>query len=232
MRRISARAWIVSLFLAGCFTVNVAVTFPAAEFQEAADQIVMKIQDEEGTSSARPQALQEGALYASLGPILLAQSTRAAGPPPAKFDLTISNAKTKALLKRLKERFPLVKSLKDAGVAGENLHGYLELRKEGLRDLKLKERAEAKRIVGAENADRKALYLALLKANELFPQYLPQIEAVFAQSWYKAATKKWYVRLTGKEWVTKQAWTKLQEELRRRKHEEPGAAAPPAEKES
>ncbi|MFH0964753.1 MAG: DUF1318 domain-containing protein [Planctomycetota bacterium] len=197
----------VPLLLAGCLTVNVMVTFPAAAFQAAADQIVSEVQESPEGTNSRADGFEGLVLYASASPVLYA----AAGES-ASIDINISNAEIEAIKAQMKERFPAIKSLKDAGAAGENLRGYIEIRAEGLSSFSLEQKGEAKRTVAAENSDRKDLYLALLKANDIPPDRLSEVERIFARSWYKLAQDSWYVRRSPDFWYTKAEWQKEEDE--------------------
>ena len=198
------------LTLAGCVTVNVAVTFPAADLQMAADKIVGDIQEDTGESSSGRGSAGRAVLYACAGPLLLAQADEE--PPEPGIDMTITNAKIDALKRRMTVRFPAVKALKNVGAVGEGLRGYLEIREQGFDVLALQQKGKAKRLLAAENQDRKALYLELLSANELPTERLPDLERIFARSWYRAAEKSWYLRKTKESWITKEQWQKEREE--------------------
>jgi len=204
------------VLLAGCLTVNVMVSFPAAQLQAAADEIVSEVQ--EGVESEEVSFRAEWTdgdglvLYASASDDLYVQARE----EESDIDVNVTSTKIKALKKEMKKRFPKIKALKDSGTVGENLKGYIDIRKEGFTDLDLKKKNEVKRTVKAENTDRKALYLALLEANRISAERLPDLERIFARSWYKQSKDKWYVRKTKKEWYTKKEWQKEEDEKKKK----------------
>ena len=214
MKTMSLGAPVLVIALAGCLTVNVMVTFPEAQLQSVADEIVEDVQQDESAASSHFNGKGGPILYASASPVLFAQAP--AGEEGGDINITVSNAKIQALKKKMKARFPVVKTLKDKGVVGENLSGYLEIRKEGFDALPIVEKSRAKRAVKAENVDRKALYLAVLEANERLPEELKSMERVFARSWYTQSKDAWFVRKTAEVWITAKQWRKEQEELKRR----------------
>jgi len=68
--------------------------------------------------------------------------------------------------------------------------------------LGLKQRADAQRLVEAENQDRQRLYLEIARANG-FPDKIAEVQAIFAQSWRDKAAKGWYIEQTGGTWKQK-----------------------------
>jgi len=202
------------LLFAGCLTVNVMVSFPAAQLQAAADKIVSEVQKtDSGGTTSRANWTNGVVLYASLSDDLYVTASE-----ESDININVTSAKIKALKDEMKQRFPAIKKLKDGGVIGENLSGYVEIRDEGFAGLGLKDKNEAKRTVSAENADRKALYLALLEANDIPEDRLPDLERIFAKSWYKESKGTWYVRKTKKEWYTKKEWQKEEDEKKKKEN--------------
>jgi len=68
--------------------------------------------------------------------------------------LTNADASSKSIKKRMIERLPTIRALKDKGLVGENNKGYLEF---------VGSRQENADVVEAENKDRKKVYEAIAK---------------------------------------------------------------------
>jgi uncharacterized protein YdbL (DUF1318 family) len=183
----------VSLIMA-CITVN--IYFPAGAIQEAADQIVDEVrpgqQEKKGSSLDRIR-LQ---WIARLAPIL------APGIAFAQIDIDISTPSIRALRSSLAERFKSLEGFYRGRALGENNRGYVEIRDES--GLNLKEKANLRRLVDAENRDRKALYKEILEANKLDVQFLDEVERLFANSWRgkKVVPGTWIQKDDG-AWVRK-----------------------------
>ena len=65
--------------------------------------------------------------------------------------------------KNMAERKPKIETLKKAGSVGENKDGYLEAMKKDKDDKEVKLSDDDKKLIEAENADRKVVYAAIAK---------------------------------------------------------------------
>ncbi len=192
-----------SIFVAGiavalsaltCVTVN--VYFPAAEVQRAADKIVEDVRGTESSSTSSEIPPQESTLRDTLKMMLSLEKTAY-----AQADINVTTPNIRALKASLKERFPSLKPLYEAGVIGETNDGLLSIR--SLEGLSLKEKADTKKLVEAENSDREKLYTEIAKANDLPSDTIPQIKELFANSWIKDAKPGWWIQKDNGEWVKK-----------------------------
>lgn len=206
MIRLRVAAALVVLALAGCVEVNVVLNFPAARLQSAADEIVQEVQEGKEEASSGDHWMDSCVLYVANSDELYAPAEE------SDINIKVTNAKITALKGRMKQRFAAIKALKDRGAIGEGLKGYVEVRNEAFGELSLQEKGQANRTVSAENADRKALYLELLAANEIGKERLGDLQKIFSNSWYKAAQPTWFVRKSAREWITKAQWEKEREE--------------------
>ena len=181
------------LFALACVTVN--VYFPAAEVQSAADKIVGEVR---GTpiSTESEEAPQESMLRRSLRSLMLFE-----GEAYAQADINITTPNIRALKESMKKRFDSLKPLYEQGVIGESKDGLVSI--QSLDGLGLKEKADAKKLVEAENADRDNLYVEIVKANDLPSDSVPQIKELFANSWRKEAKKGWWIQKDNGDWVKK-----------------------------
>jgi uncharacterized protein YdbL (DUF1318 family) len=176
-----------------CVTVN--IYFPAAEMQKAADEIVDEVH--QGQKGENGGYLHKTRLQwlARLAPFL--------GPRRAfaQVDIDISSPAVRTLKGSLAGRFKSMKEFYSRGALGENNQGYVGIRDKSA--LSVKEKANLKRLVDAENGDRKALYLEILRANNLETRFLPDVEKLFANSWRNKAVSGTWIQKDDGSWVRK-----------------------------
>ena len=110
------------------------------------------------------------------------------------YDIKTMTPEVKAALQARKERFSDLKALKTKGVVGENDHGYVQALGGG---------ADVKELVNAENANRKAVYQAIVEQNELGDAALATVESVFAGVQRDKAVAGEKIQEPSGTWVTK-----------------------------
>jgi uncharacterized protein YdbL (DUF1318 family) len=57
--------------------------------------------------------------------------------------------------------------------------------------------------VEQENADRMALYNEIIKANNLQPAQLGEVQRLFANSWREKSLPGWWIQQDNGQWVKK-----------------------------
>jgi uncharacterized protein YdbL (DUF1318 family) len=184
-----------SLFLSACVTVN--IYFPAAAVQRAADRIVEETWGEPGKEAPRPGP--KGALP-SRRSFALALSAREAHAQEA--DVNVSNPAIRALREAIRARSDAIKPYLDKGNVGIDHNGHLVIR--ATDGLSLKERAEAQRLVEAENRDREALYAEIARANNFPRERVADIRKIFAKSWMDNARPGWWIEDGPGHWRRKE----------------------------
>ena len=103
--------------------------------------------------------------------------------------ITDANSSGAEIKQRMIARLPVIKSLKDKGIVGENNKGYLEFIG------KKKEQAD---VVEAENKDRRLVYEAIAKQQSTTAELVGKHRAVQiaekaqAGEWLQDANGKWY----------------------------------------
>jgi hypothetical protein len=103
--------------------------------------------------------------------------------------ITNAYSSSKAIKQRMIERLPIINSLKDKGIVGENNKGYLEFVG------KKKEKAD---VIKAENKDRKLVYKAIAKQQGTTAAVVGKHRAVQIANkaqpgeWLQDAKGKWY----------------------------------------
>ena len=102
---------------------------------------------------------------------------------------TNAYASSKAIKKRMIERLPTIRALKEKGLVGENNKGYLEF---------VGSKKEKADVIEAENADRKKVYNAIAKQQGTTVELVGTHRAIqIAQKakpgeWLQDANGKWY----------------------------------------
>jgi uncharacterized protein len=194
------RRWLIGLLmvlLVSCVTVN--IYFPAAAIQKAADQIV---EDVRKTPEPKPEqkpeqkpdksSLLDRVLMVRLGP---------AEAQAAAVDVNVSTPAIRNIRASLANRFPQLQPLYGKGAIGETNTGLIAARDIGA--LSLKEKADVNRLVEQENADRQALYTEIIRANNLDPSQLGEIQRLFANSWRDKSAPGWWIQQDNGQWGRK-----------------------------
>ncbi len=177
-----------------CVTVN--VYFPAAEVQSAADEIVGEIHGDQSSSPTSGDVPHESMLRRMLLNIPLFERQAY-----AEANIKVTTPNIRALRQSMKKRFASIKPLYVDGVVGEGNDGLLSVR--SLDGLSLKDKAGVKKLVKAENEDRKGLYREIADANDLSPESASRISKLFANSWRNNSKDGWWVQKDAGEWIKK-----------------------------
>ncbi len=179
---------LVALVVISCVTIN--IYFPAAEVEKAAREISEEVRGlkPEGAKAPSPES---GESFLRLGP----------KEAFAQQELLVTNPSIRQLKARLKSRYPKLKPYLQKGAVGEALNGFLVLR--DLNGLSLRERAELKRLVEAQNRDRAALYREVMKALGVAPRDLARIQEIFAKEWQRTAPSGTWIEVSPGRWVRK-----------------------------
>lgn len=178
---------LTAFFVSACVTVN--IYFPAAAVERAADQIVKETwggPGEPAKASPKPQSFNRvlPARFALLSFVGEAHAQEA--------DINVSNPAIRALKDSIRERSNAIKPFMDRGNIGLAQDGLLTIHSAD--GLNLKERAETKQLVDAENRDRENLYAEIAKANGIQKESIPRIKNIFARSWLDQARPGWWIQ--------------------------------------
>ena len=194
------RRWLIGLLmvlLVSCVTVN--IYFPAAAIQKAADQIVDDVRKApEPAPGAQPErkpdksSLLDRIRVVRLGP---------AEAQAAAVDVNVSTPAIRNIRASLGNRFPQLQPFYAKGAIGETNTGLIAARDAGA--LSLKEKADLNRLVEQENADRQALYAEIIRANNLDPGQLGEVQRLFANSWRDQSAAGWWVQQNNGQWGRK-----------------------------
>ena len=184
---------------AACITVN--IYFPAPQVRAAAEEIVEETWGEQGTtgspaepqSAPQPSASGPGALLDLFG----ARNAWAEDHP----DVEVSTAAIRALKATMKQRAEELKPYLAKGQVGIHNDGMLEA--VDTSGLPLAEQAKVRRLVEAENRDRKALYGEIAEANGYSRAQIKDIQDIFAQTWIDKAERGWPIQKPDGSWTKK-----------------------------
>ena len=185
--------FLAALFYSACVTVN--IYFPAAAVERAADQIVKETWGGPTEPAKNPPPQSKTTMPAT------ALSFNFIGVAHAQdADINVSNPAIRALKDSIKQRSDAIKPYMDRGNVGIAQDGLLTIRNSD--GLSLKERADVKQLVDAENRDRETLYAEIAKANNIAKESIPKIKSIFAKSWMDQARPGWWVQ-DGGSWRRK-----------------------------
>ena len=192
---------LVALAFVACVTVN--LYFPAAAVQKAADQIVEDVRKApepapKSTPDQTPQQKQDKGSFLDRFRFLRLGPTEAYA---AAVDLNVSTPAIRSLKASMSSRYPQLQPMYGKGAIGETNTGYVAVRDTGA--LSLKDRADVNRLVDQENADRRALYTEIIKANNLDMGKLSEVQRLFANSWRDKSSAGWWIQQDNGQWAKK-----------------------------
>jgi uncharacterized protein YdbL (DUF1318 family) len=187
---------LTAFFVSACVTVN--IYFPAAAVERAADQIVKETWGGPGDPAKAAPKPQSFNLFA---PVQVATLNFISEAHAQEADINVSNPAIRALKDSIRERSNAIKPFMDRGNIGLSQDGLLTVHSTD--GLNLKERAETKQLVDAENRDRENLYAEIAKANNISKDSIPRVKTIFAKSWLDQARPGWWIQDAQGNWKKK-----------------------------
>jgi len=194
--RIDRRILLLATSLAAlpaCLTIN--VYFPAPEIREAAEQIVTETWGDGGAAAPQPTG-QPQSRRGSVLDLLMPAAAHA-----EDVDINVSTAAIRKLKDSIAGRSGELKPYLRDGKIGIGKDGLLVIRDLG--GVPLRDQANVRRLVDAENRDRASLYRAIAEANNLDASRVPDIQKIFAETWIEKAEKGWPIQKTDGSWTTR-----------------------------
>lgn len=182
-------------FVSACVTVN--IYFPAAAVERAAEQIVKETWGDPSKTAPPPAPHSKN----RFSPRQLVSLSFVGQAHAQEADINVSNPAIRAIKDSIKARSEAIKPFMDRGNIGIAADGLLAVRNTD--GLNLKERAETKQLVDAENRDRENLYAEIAKANNISNEAIPKIKAIFAKSWIEQARPGWWIQDSPGNWKKK-----------------------------
>jgi uncharacterized protein YdbL (DUF1318 family) len=158
------------LLIGACVTIN--IYFPAEKVESVAGEIV---EDIRGPQPEKPPALdnKDRSLFAFLVSTAWAEEVT-----------TVSNPAIRELKNRMKNRYPQLKPWFANGVLKEGGDGYVVIAQTD--SLSVRDKGTVRNLVGAENNDRKSLYLEVAKALNIDAGQVDRVAGIFAKEWQKS----------------------------------------------
>lgn len=181
------------LMLVSCVTIN--IYFPAAAAEKAADRIIEDVWGTDAREQA-PDDKSNGEMSArpTTTPLAMQVLNWLVAPAHAQADININSPRVNELRSRMKARHEKLKAFYQQGAIGLSGDGLLEVRDADA--VSLKDRSEMQNLVKAENADRKALYAEIARANGQ-PEWEKDIQETFARRWQENAPAGWWIEKDG-----------------------------------
>jgi uncharacterized protein len=118
----------------------------------------------------------------------------------AQANLEINTPAINSLKQAMGARHAQLAAHYGSGAVGITRDGTIALRDANA--VALPQRAAVNGLVGAENADRSALYKEIARANGK-PEWEGEIRNTFAQRWIEKAAPGWYVQNAQGQWIKK-----------------------------
>ena len=112
----------------------------------------------------------------------------------ATYDLKEITPVVQGAINGRQSRYQEIQRLKTSGVLGEDNQGFVKV---------LKPSPDADSLASGENADRQAIYQAMVDQNQLGPDGMAQVRSVFAEVQRGKAQPGEFVQLRSGEWVQK-----------------------------
>jgi uncharacterized protein YdbL (DUF1318 family) len=98
----------------------------------------------------------------------------------------------------MKSRYNQLSPFFKQGVLGESGRGLLVIK--NLSGINLKDKAQVKRLVDAENSDSMALYKAVSKALNISVSEIARVQEIFSEEWQKTAPKGTWIETRTGQW--------------------------------
>ena len=175
--RVFRAVFIIAILLIGaCVTIN--IYFPAEKVESVAGEIVEDIRGPQPEKPAAPGQKQQGyrkdrSLFAFLVSTAWAEEVT-----------TVSNPAIRELKNRMKNRYLQLKPWFASGVLKEGGDGYVVIAQTD--SLSVRDKGTIRNLVGAENNDRKSLYLEVAKALNIDANQVDRVAGIFAKEWQKS----------------------------------------------
>jgi uncharacterized protein len=200
LRRMSA-VLLVAMVTSACVTIH--IYFPAAAAEEAARTIVRDVLEvpAESEPGAIPEPTSRGITPSVILPVIAWTLDRLAAPASAQTpDLRVESPAINGLRAAMRSRHAELSPHLRSGAIGFGRDGYVAIR--DLSDVPLRERAQVQRLVNEDNADRRALYREIARANDR-PDWEGNIRETFARVWVDEAQSGYWYQDAGGNWRQK-----------------------------
>ena len=180
-------------FVLACITVN--IYFPEATVRQTAEEIVTDIH-QKAVQKAGEEPIKKLSVWPQTASFSLVPAAY------AQEETTVSNPAIRALKESIADHLASMMPSFAAGKLGLTNKGLVEIRDEG--GLNLQAKAELRKLVKEDKADRMKLYEEVAKALKIEASQIERIQKIFAENWIKAAEAGWWIQQEDGAWVRKE----------------------------
>ncbi len=199
---------LMTLILISCVTIN--IYFPAAEAEKVAEQIIDDVLDSGGNTpiineikTEDKQSIFDFKNHSegySLQKTFLAMLDFIIPCAQAQANLSINSPKIRSIRSSMEKRQSKLLSYYKSGTIGFTNNGLLaSVTSKGL---SVKQKSTAKKLIGAENNDRRALYAEIANANG-HPEWKADIQKTFSKTWINKISSGWMYQTQSGQWRKK-----------------------------
>jgi len=185
-----------SAVLAACVTIN--VYFPAAQAQEAADQVIEDVWGDETMQPASTDDRNGTAALSLPGRFAYAVLELVVPSAQAAANIEVNSPAVRQIVVRMERRFDSLRPFVESGAVGLTNDAMMVVR--DLNAVPLPQRNQVRQLVADENTDRAALYQEIARANS-HPEWEDEIRSTFAARWVANARPGWWYQNRSGQWV-------------------------------
>ena len=197
---------LMTLILMSCVTIN--IYFPAAEAEKVAEQIV----DDVLRSSENPPPIinkdDQSHLYLkdNLEDHYLQKSFLAIidfiipSAQAGQANLSINSPKIRSIRSSMEKRQSKLQPYYKSGTIGFTKNGLIA--SVSSKGLSVKQKSTAKKLISAENNDRRTLYAEIANANG-HPEWKKDIQKTFSKTWINKISSGWMYQTPSGQWRKK-----------------------------
>jgi len=208
MYKFSSQQFLLLLFsltLISCVTIN--IYFPAAEAEKIAEQIVDDVlhsneqhEQIDEKQSDNNQSLLNSDKYFSQTALLAIIDFIIPAAQAGQADISINSPKIRSLRSSMEKRQSRLLPYYKSSTVGFSNNGLIaSVTNKGL---SMKQKSSVKKLIKAENNDRKALYAEIANANG-HPEWRSDIQKTFAKTWINKISSGWMYQSNSGQWQKK-----------------------------
>jgi uncharacterized protein YdbL (DUF1318 family) len=207
--------FLICLTVISCVTIN--IYFPAAAAEKAAEKIVDEVLQSGDAVPAdnTPDSIEGMDINANDDQSIYSRKTAWSATdywlsslvhvliPAAhagQANISIDSPKIRSIRNSMEKRQSKLKPYYKSGAAGFTNDGFIATVQ--LSGLSVKKQSTLKKLISAENKDRKALYSEIARANG-HPEWQKDIQKTFAKTWINKISKGWMYQTPQGKWVKK-----------------------------
>ncbi|MCK5697356.1 MAG: YdbL family protein [Gammaproteobacteria bacterium] len=197
---------LMTVILMSCVTIN--IYFPAAEAEKVAEQIIDDVLDSSDTNTPIINETHTENNQSSLdlkdNPVekivLTVLEFIIPSVQAAQANLSINSSKIRSIRSNMEKRQSKLLPYYRSGNIGFTHNGLIaSVSSQGL---SVKKKSTAKKLIDAENNDRRKLYAEIANANG-HPEWKNDIQKTFSKTWIKKISSGWMYQSQSGQWLKK-----------------------------